>query len=242
MRGTAGGRGGPDGTRPPTPTPTPTTVRVVVAAALVVVAVAVALALGRSTAPYAGSDHIVPAVFAAAVPPGGSVCQVNPYLPPGAAAAQVVLGSYGRPIPPLEIAFTDAAGARVAAGRLLGAREGTARIPIAPVPDAAAAARAVKVCLTVAGPATSVLVGGVGIPPDPTDETIDGVPTGGRISIIYPAAGGPTAWWSRLATIDDRFGLGKAAFFGGGWTLPACVVALLAAWALAVRLLVRGDR
>ncbi|HEX3875263.1 MAG TPA: hypothetical protein VHW26_14010, partial [Solirubrobacteraceae bacterium] len=81
---------------------------------------------------------------------------------------------------------------------------------------------------------------GMGIPVDPSDETVGGVVQHGRISVVYNRAG-EESWWSILGEIDTRFGLGKATFFGD-WTLPACVLLLLGTWAITVRLLLRESR
>jgi hypothetical protein len=47
------------------------------------------------------------------------------------------------------------------------------------------------------------------------------------------------SWFQQAGTMIDRFGLGKAQHFSGSWPLWAALVALLAAWAVAVRLLLR---
>jgi hypothetical protein len=211
-------------------------VRAVLAAALAVVAVGLVITLSHRAPRDAGSDHIIPAQFAATLAKGGVLCQVNPYLPPTAASAQILVGTYGLPVPALSLRFTNDAGAVVSSGRLAaGAHEGSVSIPISKaVGDPGSAA---KLCLRVGGH-SKVVIGGLGIPPDPTDETVDGVAQPGRISVIYYRAGAES-WWSLLRTLDTRFGLGKASFFGD-WTLPVCIVLLLAAWAIAIRLLLAG--
>jgi hypothetical protein len=213
-------------------------VRAVIAGALAVVVAALAVTLSHRAPRDAGSDHIVPAMFAASLPTAGEVCQDNPYLPPGAATAQILVGTYGKTVPALDLRFLDPAGAVVSSGRLpAGAQpSGTISIPISP---AANPVSAVKVCLIVAGHA-KIVIAGLGIPPDPTDEYVNGVEQAGRISLVYYRAG-DESWWSLLGVLDQRFGLGKADFFGD-WTLPACFVLLLACWVLVVRLLIRDGR
>lgn len=210
--------------------------RLVVALATALVAVSVVVVLSHRVVLNAGSDHIVPASFVATVPPDGELCQINPYLPADARRAQIVVGTNGRPVPGFALRFVNAAGAVVASGSLPpGAGEGPVSIPIVTGPDATSAAR---LCLRVRGP-SPVLIAGLGIPPDQTDEIVNGRPQLGRISVVYHYGGGPKAWWSQLSPIDQRFGLGKASIFGD-WTLPACALLLLAAWALALRLLLRA--
>jgi hypothetical protein len=207
----------------------------VVAGALALVALGLAITLSQRAPRAAGSDHIVPAMFAATLERGGEVCQVNPYLPPEAARAEILIGTYGRPVPALELRFTDPAGAVVSAGRRsAGGKEGTVSIPLSGARDPGGAT---TVCLGVGG-RSKVVVGGLGIPPDPTDEVVNGTPRAGRISIVYYRAG-RESWWSLFGVIDRRFGLGKAGFFGDG-TLPACILLLVGVWAVVVRLLVRG--
>ncbi len=209
-------------------------VRLVLAAALVLLAVAVVLTLSGRTQLSAG-NHVVPVGFAATLPPGGELCQPNPDLAPGAAAAQVVVGTHGRPVPRVDLRFLDATGRIVTAGsRPAGGPEGPISIPLAPARDAAAATR---VCLRITG-ASKVVLAGVGSPPDPSDEVVNGVLQLGRITVVYLPGGGPKRWWSQAGAIDRRFGLGKAGFFGT-WTLPLCAILLLGAWAAALRLLVR---
>ncbi len=210
-------------------------VRLVLAAALVLLAVAVVLTLARRTELSAGSNHVVSAVFAATVPADGELCQPNPDLSPDAGAARLVIGTYGRSVPRFDLRFLDATGGVVAAGSLPAAgREGPISIPILRSRDAAAATR---LCLRITGP-SPVVIGGVGSPPDPSDEVVNGVLQPGRISVVYLPGGGPKPWWSQLSAIDRRFGLGKAGFFGT-WTLPACAILLLGAWIATLRLVGR---
>jgi len=207
-----------------------------VAGGLALVAVGLAIKLSQRAPRQAGSDHIVPATFAASLPRAGVVCQVNPYLPPAAATAQILIGTYGRPVPDLALSFTDPAGALVSTGRLAaGAKEGTVSIPLTPARDPGSATH---VCLGVGG-RSKVVIGGLGLPPaDPTDEIVNGTAQAGRFSLVYYRAG-RESWWSLFGVIDRRFGLGKAGFFGD-WTLPACVLLLLVTWAVAIRLVVGG--
>lgn len=215
-----------------------TRVGLVVGAALALVAIGVVVTLSHRAVRDAGSDHVSPEMFAATIGRDRRrLCQVSPYLPPSAATAQIVIGTYGRPVPDLTLRFTDPAGRVVSSGHLAaGARQGPVSIPISP---AGRPGSATKLCLTVGGH-SKVVIGGMGIPVDPSDETVGGVVQHGRISVVYNRAG-EESWWSILGEIDTRFGLGKATFFGD-WTLPACVLLLLGTWAITVRLLLRESR
>jgi hypothetical protein len=212
-------------------------VGLVVAAALALLAAGLVVTLSHRAVRDAGSDQIAPAIFAATLVRGGELCQDSPYLPPAAATAELVVGTYGRRVPSLDLTFTNPAGATVASGHLApGARQGVVAIPLSRSTDPGSATR---LCLVVGGH-SKVVIGGLGVPPSATDEVVNGRPQAGRISVVYDRAG-EESWWSLLGVIDERFGLGKAGFFGD-WTLPACVVLLAAAWALAIGLLVRDAR
>jgi hypothetical protein len=215
---------------------------------------AVALVLGvfilemSGSAPRgAGSDHISPAVFAATVPGGGTVCQPIAPLPRDAAAAQLLIGTYGRPVPALRLRFTGTGGVTVAQGALAaGAHEGTVTIPIHRVPAGAGssaraggaagagAREAGSFCLSLGGHGSFVL-GGEGGGIGASSETVNGVQQPGRVSLLYARAGSES-WWQLLPTLDERFGLGKAGFFGD-WTLPFAALLLLGVWVLVIRLL-----
>jgi hypothetical protein len=203
-------------------------------AVLAVVGVLV-LDMSRSAPRGAGSDHVSIAVFAATVPGGGTVCQPIAPLPGDAAAAQVLIGTYGRPVPALDLHFTGTGGTTVATGTLAaGAREGTVTIPIHRLATASAAREAGAFCLSVGGHSTVVL-GGEGGPVGASSEYVNGTQQPGRVGLLYARAGSES-WWQLLPVLDERFGLGKASVFGD-WTFPAIALLLVGVWALVLRLL-----
>jgi hypothetical protein len=221
---------------------------------LLVLAVLV-LNMSRGAPRGAGSDHNNPAIFAATVPGGGSVCQPIVPLPSDAARAQLLVGTYGHPVPALSLRFTDAGGATLAMGSLpAGGPEGQVTIPIhrvirtptpptpatpTPTPTGGGAGEANRFCLTVGGH-TNVALGGEGGPISPNSELVNGTAQAGRVSLLY-LRGGSESWWQLLPSLDHRFGLGKASVFGD-WTLPALALALVGVWALVIRLLLRELR
>ncbi len=71
----------------------------------------------------------------------------------------------------------------------------------------------------------------------PASAEINRRPAAAVVSVTY-YRGGRRSWWSQLSALAQRFGRGKAAFFGA-WTLPACVLVLLGLWAFTLRLLGR---
>jgi hypothetical protein len=209
-------------------------VRVVLCVALLAVAGALALDMSGSAPRTAGSNHISPAVFSATVPGGGVVCQPLNVLPGDAARVQLLIGTYGHPVPDLSIRYLGAANAVIASGRLpAGGREGVVTIPLVHRRGAPAAQQG---CLHVGG-SSPVVLGGEAGPVDPGAESINGRQQPGRISLSYLRSGNET-WWQLLPTLSHRFGLGKVSLFGD-WTLPVAALLLLGAWAGAIRLLIR---
>lgn len=212
-----------------------TLARLALGLALALVLAVLALDMSGSAPRGAGSDHNNPAVFAATVPGGGTLCQPIVPLPGDVARAQLLIGTYGHPVPALQLTFSGAGGA-VAGGALpAGGKEGTVVIPV----HRTGSALASSFCLHVGG-RSSVALGGEGGPIGASSELVNGVAQGGRVSLLYLRAGSES-WWQLLPSLDHRFGLGKASFFGG-WTLPVLALMLLGVWIAAVRLLLRTLR
>ncbi len=209
----------------------------VLALGLLLVVAALVLDMSGRAPRTAGSDHVSPVIFAAAVPGGGTLCQAASPVPPDAASAQLLVGTYGRPVPALSVRFLGANGEPSATGSLpAGAREGAVTIRLSHVAKAAASSR---VCLRVEGK-SNVVIGGEGVPPGPGSEQVNGTRQPGRISLIYSRPG-RESWWQLLPTLSDRFGVGKASFFGS-WTLAGMAVLLLGVWVATMRLLLRELR
>ena len=209
-------------------------VRVILCVALLAVVGALALDMSGRAPRSAGSDHVGPSVFSAAVPGGGVLCQPVQGLPGDAARAQLLIGTYGHPVPKLQVRFLDAAGAAVAVGQLpSGAREGPVSIALTHHPRSPAAT---EMCLRVGG-VSPVALGGEGGPIASYSELVNGHREPGRISIIYLRRG-DESWWQLLPTLARRFGLGKASYFGE-WTLPLLALLLLSVWVATAQLLRR---
>jgi hypothetical protein len=209
-------------------------------AALLVLAL-LALEMSGSAPRSAGSDHNNPAVFAATVPGGGTVCQPIVPLPEDVARAQLLIGTYGHPVPALQLTFSGAAGVVASGTRPAGGAEGTVLIPVHRVSDSGSGSSSVasSFCLHVGGHST-VALGGEGGPIGASSELVNGVAQGGRVSLLYLRAGSES-WWQLLPSLDHRFGLGKASVFGD-WTLPVLALMLLGIWIAALRLLLRTLR
>ncbi|HEY1832981.1 MAG TPA: hypothetical protein VGG08_00985 [Solirubrobacteraceae bacterium] len=209
-------------------------VRIALAVAIAAVAVGLALDMSRGAPRMAGSNHIGQAAFADVVPGGGELCQPESGPPPDSASAHLLIGTYGRELPVLEMTFLSKAGAIVASGRRpAGGPQGLVSIPLSQ-----ARGEAVRSCLHVdgrdrmafAGEGQTSMIG----------TSVDGKGVPGRVSLTYYRPGSES-WWQLLPTLTTRFGLGKAFFFGD-WTLPVMALLLLAVWVAALRLLLRELR
>jgi hypothetical protein len=217
--------------------PSNPSVRVVLILAVgLVLVLAGARVLGAASG-VAGTNRVAPAVFAVSLPSGGLVCQPSAPPPADAAAVVITLGSYGAPIPAARLSLVSSTGAVSATGRIpAGTPSGPTVIALARRPGAPPAGR---FCLRFVGRTHVVVAGGV-TAPGPDSAAVNGSPQAGVIGIVYRRRPGET-WWSFLPTLFQRFGYGKASFFGA-WTLPAAIAALAAVWILTARLLARELR
>ena len=198
-----------------------------------VVAVLVVDMSGRAVR-IADSNHTPETAFVAVALGGATVCQPIPPPPPDAARARLLIGSYGRPMPGLAIRFLSPTGAVTARGELAaGGSQGHVEIPFRRL---GGEALATTMCVQNLG-REKIAIAGVGVPPGPGAERINGRVQAGAISVTLFRAGSES-WWSLLGTLDRRFTLGKAGLLGD-LTLPLCALMLLAAWVAVLRLLVR---
>lgn len=212
-------------------------VRVVLVVGVVLVLGLLVLEMSGSAQRTVGSNRVAVPVFSATVPGGGAICQTASSLPDEAAAVRLLVGTYGRPLPPLGLRITNAAGRTVAVGNLAsGGKQGFVTIPLS---RPARTDGSVIACLRVGG-SSKVAIGGQSAPISAGSELVNGKPEPGVISLLY-LHGASQTWWQLLPELSKRFGLGKASFFGT-WTLPVLVLILVAVWTAALRLLARELR
>jgi hypothetical protein len=209
-------------------------VRLAVLATLSLGLAGLALDMSRSAPRGAGSNHISPVVFPSEVPAGGTLCEPVTGVPAEAASAQLLIGTYGRPVPAIRLSFLTAGGRPVAYGSLV--RRGPQGTLAIPLEHAKGAGPATRACLRI-GAHARVAVAGEGVAPGPGSETLNGKPHAGLFALAYERPGRET-WWQLLPTLVKRFGLGKASFFGD-WTLPFLALLLVGVWTATVRLLLR---
>jgi len=209
-------------------------VRVVVGAALALVAVAVVVTLSQSRPRLAGSNGVRVVGFNVAVEPGERACQQTT-LVDDAASATLLVGSYGRPVPPLTVSFAEAGAAKplARAESRGGEHEGDLTFPLGGTVDGA---RTVRACVRNDGDVRVALGGDSAAPAGAA--VVDGRPSGGVIALRFERAG-EESWWQLMPTIATRFGIGKAGFIGA-WTLPFAALLLLAVWVVTIRLLLKG--
>jgi hypothetical protein len=209
-------------------------VRVVLAVALALVAGVLILDMSGRAPRIAGTDHTNPVGFVATIPSGGSVCQPSMVLPPDTGSVEVLVGTYGLPVPELAASFEGPGNRVVASGRLAaGTGQGYVKIPL----RYAHGSTAGTLCIHVGKVARPIVLGGDVFAAGLISEQVNGVPQAGRIDVVYLRPG-RESWWQLLGALDERFGFGKASFFGD-WTLPVAALLLLGVWIAAVRLLVR---
>jgi hypothetical protein len=211
--------------------------RIALAVALATVVGVFVVDMSGRAVRIADSNHTPEVAFVATALGGATVCQPISPPPSDAAKARLLIGTFGRPLPDLAIRFVSSTGAVTARGELArGGSQGHVEIPFRRVRGDA---QATSMCIQNRG-REKIAFAGVGVPPGPGSERIDGTVAPGAISVTLLRAG-RESWWSLLGTLDRRFTLGKAGLLGG-WTLPLCVLMLLGAWLAVVRLLVREAR
>jgi hypothetical protein len=194
-------------------------VRLALAAGLVLLLAAVGVTLAQSAPRTAGSNHVPEIEEAVKLKRGGGRhCQDGETIPGDTGALRLLVGTYGRPVPELSVSARRPGTDLITAGeRRAGSHEGRVDIPVEPVDDGI---NGVRVCLRVDGPGRTVLYG-----------------AGGRVRLEWMRRGSES-WFELLPTIADRFGLGRASL-AGSLLLPFVALLLLAAWAAAIRLVMR---
>jgi hypothetical protein len=208
-------------------------VRAVVVAGVAALCVIVAIQLSKSATRRAGTNYIDVPHYVSALPPHGTLCQSD--LGFGdAAALRIFTGTRTLPGPGLRLAVQDnASGRTLATGRLAaGWTQGFITIPFG---RSLGRTRAVRVCLTTAGP-PEVVFGGENVAPVSAARVNDR-PSDGRIRIEWLRSGSES--WAALAPrIAGRVHEGKAGFFGP-WLWIGILLLALATLAGTVVLVLR---
>jgi hypothetical protein len=195
-------------------------VKAVLAAGLLVVVVALVVVLLDSKTRQAGSNYVAEAGPTVTLGRQDRHCEFEQVVPKDAAGLRVLLGTFERPSPPLEVSITTAGG-EISNGRLAGGGpDGEVVVPIERVRNLNPNA---TVCIKAEGLSAKRRL------------VLYGNGTRVRFEWVRP---GRERWFDVLPTVAHRFGLGKP-FVSGGWVLVAAGLLLAAAWALALRLATR---
>jgi len=197
-------------------------VSLVAGAGCVAVLIALAFVLASSERRQAGSNYVPEFAEVLTLRGAGEHCQLEQIVPKGAAALRLLIGTYGRPAPPLSVRVA-AGGSPLSTGRLPDGRsQGHVVIELEPVDRTTPGA---TVCIRANAPE-------------------------GRRTVLHGTLGqvrfewlreGRESWYEVLPTIVHRFALGKANPVGG-WLLPVAGLLVLLAAGAALRLATRELR
>jgi len=190
-----------------------------------------ALEMSGSAPRIATTNHSNDLGFYGLVPAGGTVCQPTT-LTSDSARVLTLIGTYGYPVPEIDAKFISN-GRTIASGRRpAGGPQGNVFVPLS-YPHGPTASG--ELCLRIKG--HRVAIGGEPVAVSPSSERVNGQSLGGDLALVFLRPG-KESWWQMLPTLVERFGFGKAPFFGS-WTLPVAVVLLLGVWAATIRTLLK---
>jgi hypothetical protein len=197
---------------------------IALAAGLTVLLVALGFALFDSKPRLAGTNNVRDPLFVAVVPGGQTVCQSGEGVPANTDRLRVLVGTYGRPVPPMTMTAAGP-GARITSRVAGGGPEGKISFP---VPRTRHAVEGLTICLRNGGK-QRIAIGGEAIEPV---AMVGRGGTFGRMRFAWYRPGSEN-WFQLGGTVLHRFGYGNAPWFGG-WLLGFVAVLLLGAGAVAV--------
>jgi hypothetical protein len=197
------------------------------------VAVAVAAASGSERRQLA-SNLVFENEFPVIVPAGARACQAEPSVPGGTGALRLLIGTYGRPGPPLAVSVTRA-GRTVTEGRLRGGwREGHQLVAVRPVRGDQLDAR---LCLRNRG-RVKIALGGR-ISDAAVAARVGGAVQPGQFRVEYDTAR-PESWWAFAGHLPARVATVRGAFPHGA-TFAVWILLLVGVAGAVVLVIVRGD-
>jgi hypothetical protein len=206
--------------------------RVVLIGGVVLILAGLVYVLSQSGYEQTGTDAIKPETFVAVVPAGGRICQGPGLVAAKTGRVATVIGSYGKPGPPLALVMRKPGDAVIATGGLRpGWKEGPVGIPLARPLKADAAP---VLCLVNRG-RSRLAFAGVNAPVNGSTTTVDGKRVGATLSLTY-TEGTKRSGWSRLGDLASRVGDAHGV---GSWMFWAAIVLGALAAAGTVLLLAR---
>jgi hypothetical protein len=206
-------------------------VKIALGGGLALLAIALLAVLSHSPLTVAGANGIeAPHFRNGGVAGGSSSCQPGGTVPRGTSAIRISLGANVNPTVSVQVLSGSRVithGERPAGGAL----SASATVPVTPV---AHTVNDTRLCIKL-GPSGEVVgIRAIG-PPQGAGERIyplQDVELGAEY--LRP---GSSSWWSRIPSIADRFGLGRAA--GGTWIGFLAIAIMLGVAILAARLTLR---
>jgi len=191
--------------------------RVVLIGGVALILAGLVSVLSQSGYEQTGSDSVKTETFAVVLPAGGTVCQGPDVVAAKTGRVNMVIGSYGKPGPPLRVVLRQSRVGVVAAGGLApGWKEGAVSIPLAkPLKTIAAP----QLCLSNRG-ASRVALGGVHASTPGSPTRLNGKVVPERLSLIYTEKD-KRSGWSRLGDLASRVGDAHGV---GGWVFWAAIL------------------
>jgi hypothetical protein len=191
--------------------------RVVLIGGVALILAGLVYVLSQSAYEQTGSDAVKPETFVVVLPGGATVCQGPGLVTAKTGRVDLVIGSYGRPGPPLALELRQPRAGVVATGGLApGWKEGAVNIPLKRPLNADAAP---QLCLRNAGRSRVALAGVHGAVKG-SGTTLNGKPIAERLSLTYTESD-KRSGWSRLSDLASRVGDAHGV---GSWMFWAAIV------------------
>ena len=190
-----------------------------IATAAVVAAVAVALILGTQSAPRVAATNGVDAgSFSVTLADGQGHCQGSHLIPADTDRLRMTIGSFDRPMPPIDVRITDG-NRRVLVDRRVPAppEQGSVILPLG---------------RTTAEPLSGATVC---VAPRGRRMALGGFNDDARIEWLRP---GSESYLGLAGTILHRFGVGKPGWMGG-WAFVLALLLAAGVWAATIRQIFR---
>jgi hypothetical protein len=210
--------------------------RAVSALGLAGIVVTFVVLLAHSAPRRSGTDLTPNGAFVAFLHAGQQACQGQELLPADTSAVRMTIGTYGRPGPPVRVAWSQQGGRPIALGELgSGWQQGVVTIPVRHVSQPS---DGLRVCLTNGGPQVIALAGTK--PDSGYSVDVAGGTIAGRLRFDYLRPG-RESWFELLPTLVYRSTIGKAGLVRH-WAWAGAVVLMLLAAALAIATITREAR
>lgn len=182
-----------------------------------------------------GSSGVYPNASVVGGGNGAPVCQPDLTLPTGTGAIRVYIWSQDT-LPAVRATFTSRDGTVLAGGtHPAGSPPGAIFVPLRPRAGATGQ-RVGSLCLST--PSAQALPFSAGtVVAGAHPATLAGKAQGTELYLIYES-GTSASWWQMLPKLMPRFGYGKWSLLGS-WTFILAILAVVAIWVAAIRLLWR---